>query len=284
MGYTVCKIAMLVNDGQHHTFMCHEGGSKVKGKAIPIVSFTLIAIVLAVVLSGPTVAADSGDASGSITVTGEAEVRVAPDEVILTLGVETWNKDLATAKRENDKIVAAVLNLTTKHGIESRHVQTDYVSIEPRYRNGYYEDRDFIGFFVRKTISITLRDLTKFEGLLTDALSAGVNYVHGIEFRTTELRKHRDEARALAIRAAGEKAAALAGELGRKVGEPVTIQEQGSGWWSGYNAWWGSQWGGTMSQNVIQEIGGQSFSDDGTVAPGQIEVTSRVSVTFQLTR
>ena len=66
------------------------------------------------------------------------------------------------------------------------------------------------------------------------------------------------------------------------MGEPLTIQEEQSGWWSGYNAWWGSRWGGGMSQNVIQEAGGASFLADSSVAPGQIRVNARVSVTFEL--
>jgi hypothetical protein len=131
---------------------------------------------------------------------------------------------------------------------------------------------------------MTLRDLSRFEDLLSQALTAGVNYVQGIEFRTTELRKHRDEARALAIQAAREKATALAGELGQDVGEPQTIQEDQSGWWSGYSAWWGSRWGGTMSQNVIQEMGGTGWTGGSSVAPGQIDVTARVTVSFELTK
>jgi hypothetical protein len=133
-------------------------------------------------------------------------------------------------------------------------------------------------------VVITLRDLDKFEDLLADALEAGVNYVHGIEFRTTELRAHRDRARALAIEAAQEKAIALAGELDQKVGDPLTIQEVQSGWWSGYNAWWGSHWGAGMSQNVIQEAGGAAFLADSSVAPGMIRVTARVSASFEMTR
>jgi uncharacterized protein YggE len=219
-----------------------------------------------------------------ITVTGDAEVRVVPDEVILTLGVETWDKNMELAKRQNDEIVARVLALATDFGIAPEHIQTDYVGIEPRYRNGYYEERDFIGYFVHKTVEITLRDLEKFEDLLADVLEAGVNYVHGIQFRTTELREHRDEARALAIRAAKEKAEALAGELGQEVGDPILIQEVQSSWWSGYNSWWGSTWGNGMSQNVIQEIGTGALVGDGSLAPGQISVTARVSVTFQLTQ
>jgi len=217
-----------------------------------------------------------------ITVTGDAEVRVVPDEVILTLGIETWNKDLRVAKGQNDEIVGKVLALAEEYGIEPQHIQTDFVSIEPRYRNGYFEESDFIGYFVRKSVVITLRDLTKFEDLLTGALEAGANYVQGIQFRTTELREHRDDARALAIQAAQEKAIALAGELGQQIGEPVTIQEVQSGWWSGYNAWWGSRWDSGMSQNVIQESGGGALEDVGSLAPGQINVNARVSVAFEL--
>jgi hypothetical protein len=240
------------------------------------------AVLLILALSGWVENQPASQGARVITVTGNADVRVIPDEVILTLGVETWDKNMATAREQNDQIVARVLALAAQYGIAPEHVQTDYVGIEPRYRDGYYEERDFIGYFVHKTIVLTLRDLSKFEDLLAASLDAGVNYVHGIEFRTTELRTHRDEARALAIRAAQEKAEALAGELGQKVGEPITIQEIQSGWWSGYNAWWGSRWGGGVAQNVIQESGGAAALTDGTLAPGQISVNAQVSVTFAL--
>jgi uncharacterized protein YggE len=247
-----------------------------------VVAVVAVALLLVLALSAWTQDATSSEPTRTVTVTGEAEVRVVPDEVILTLGVETWDKNLARAKGENDRIVGQVLALAGDHGVPAEHVQTDYVSIDPRYRDGYYEERDFIGYFVRKNVVITLRDLAQFEPLLSDALEAGVNYVHGVEFRTTELRQHRDEARALAIQAAQEKAVALAGALDQNVGQPLTIQELQAGWWSSYNAWWGSSWGAGMSQNVIQELGGASYLADSTVAPGQINVNARVTVTFQV--
>ena len=216
-----------------------------------------------------------------ITVTGDAEVRVVPDEVLLTLGVETWDKDLIVAKDQNDVIVNKVLGLAADYDIDPQHAKTDYINIEPRYRHGTYDEQDFLGFFVRKTIVFTLRDISKFEDLLTVVLGVGVNYVQGIQFRTTQLRTYRDEARALAIKAAREKAIALAEELGQEVGEPHMIREDKSGWWSGYGAWWGSRWGGVMAQNVIQELGSGSSATD-TLAPGQISVQARVTVNFQL--
>jgi uncharacterized protein YggE len=250
--------------------------------SLKVVALLAVALLLVLGLSAWTQDGAPPEMPRTVTVTGEAEVRVVPDEVILTLGVETWDKNLERAKGENDRIVAQVLALAGEHGVPAEHVQTDYVSIDPRYRDGYYEERDFIGYFVRKNVVVTLRDLARFEPLLSDALEAGVNYVHGVEFRTTELRQHRDEARSLAIRAAREKAVALAGALNQDVGQPLTIQEEQAGWWSSYNVWWGSSWAAGASQNVIQELGGASYLADSAVAPGQINVNARVSVTFQL--
>ena len=248
---------------------------------------TVVIVVVAVLIILSLAAWSSSQEEqevGSISVTGDAEIRVVPDEVILTLGIQTWDKNMAKAKRQNDEIVAKVLALTNKYGIEPQHVQTDYVSIDPRYRNGYYEESDFIGFFVRKTIVITLRDLTKFEDLLTSALDVGVNFVHGIEFRTTELRKHRDEARSLAIQAAREKGADMAADLDCKIGDPQSVAEVHSSWWSGYNRWWGSGLGGSMAQNVIQEVASTVFTGEGNVAPGLISVRAQVNVSFDLVK
>jgi uncharacterized protein len=218
-------------------------------------------------------------ASHPITTTGDAEIKVAPDEVIFVLGVETWDKDIKVAKRQNDDRIKRIMTVTKEYAIEPQFVQTDQITVDPRYRNGTYTDADFIGYFVSKTIVITLKDVSKFEDVYTGVLSAGANHVQGIQFRTSELRKYRDQARALAIQAAQEKAAALAGVMGQKVGKPQSIQENSSGWWSSYTA----RWGGAMTQNVIQNAsGGSTFNDEGTFAPGQISVSARVSVTFEL--
>ena len=246
------------------------------------ISIAVLALVSVVLLAAWTPNRPAAQAvPGVITVTGEAEVRAVPDEVILTLGVETSDMKLDVAKRQNDQIVRKVLNLAKAYGIPAEHVQTDYINIEPRYDNGY-EQRKFLGYFVTKTVVVTLRDLSKFEDFFTEVLGAGVNYVHSIQFRTTDLRTYRDEARALAIQAAREKASALANALGQTIGQPTMIQENASNWWSGYGAWWGQRWGGGMMQNVIQEVGGSSPLLDSSLAPGQISINASVSVSFAL--
>jgi uncharacterized protein YggE len=224
---------------------------------------------------------EAKDQGGTISVSGEAIVKVIPDEVIMTMGVETWHRELSVAKRRNDDRVSEILRLAKKFGIENREIQTEYISIEPRYQDPY--DRGVIeGYFVRKTIMVTLRDLEQFDPFLTAVTEAGVTHVHGIQFRTTELRKYRDQARALALQAASEKAGDMAAVLKADIGAPQSVYEDHVGWYSWYGyGWWGSQYG-FASQNVVQTVGGPSLETDSTLAAGQISVSAKVSVTFEL--
>ncbi len=250
-----------------------------QSKLYPVLSLAFVALFL---FSGWAVKPPEAVSPGMITVSGEAELRVVPDEVILTLGIETADKNLETARKANDRIVNAVLKLAKEYGIPAELVQTEYINIEPRYDGRYDSIGSFVGYFVNKTVVVTLRDISKFEGFYADVLGTGVNYVHGIQFRTTQLRAHRDKARDLAIKAAREKAEAMAAALGQNIGQPTSIIETGSNWWSGYGAWWGARWGGGMTQNVVQDVGGGALLQDGSLAPGQLAINATVSVTFEL--
>ncbi|HEX3043422.1 MAG TPA: SIMPL domain-containing protein [Bacillota bacterium] len=240
---------------------------------------SLMIAVVVLISSLPGLALDDA-VQHTITVTGEAEVNVIPDEVILSLGVETSDKDLNIAKKLNDERIKKIISFAKTFQIDSKYIQTDYLDIEPRYAN--YEKQTFLGYYIRKNIVITLKDISKFDDLLSGVLTVGANYVHGIQFKTTELRKYKDQARKLAIKAAQEKAVALSGELGQKIGKPINISEDYADWFSSYRGWWGSAGGGVMTQNVIQNAAGESMSVEDTVAPGQIGIKARITVIFEL--
>ena len=220
----------------------------------------------------------------SVDVTAAAEVKVVPDEVLILFGVETSDVKLAAAKADNDNRIKKLLAITQEMKIDPKFVQTDFITIEP-WEHEVFVNNDRVTrleYRVRKKVAVTLRDVPKFEELLSRALEAGVNYVHGVEFRTTELRKHRDRAREMAIQAAKEKAELLAGKLGRHVGEAQRITEYGGGWYSPYN-WWGN--GYSNYSNAQAQISSQSGTSDygeSTLALGQITVTASVTVSFAL--
>jgi uncharacterized protein len=239
-----------------------------------IAAFGLMVVMLAPEVQGQV-------KERTITVNGQAEIRVAPDEVLLTVGVETNNVDIAGARAENDERIRAIVEAATREGVGREHVKTEFLDIQPRYQDEHTARRTFVGYFARRSLSITLRDVSRFESLLSAVLTAGANFIHGVDFRTTELRKHRDAARASAIRAAREKAADMAAALGVQVGAPVTVQEGYAGWYSPYSSWWGGRGGNMAMQNVMQERRASAGGDDSLV-PGQISVTATVTLTFEL--
>lgn len=211
----------------------------------------------------------------TISVTGEGEVRVPPDEALLNFGIETSSKDIEEARRDSEKRVKDLLVLVEKTGIAKQYVQTEYLNIEPRYEfHGDGKERVFLGYFTRRNVSIVLKDMNRFEELLSGALKLGVNYVGGAQLRVAELRPHRDKARLMAIRAAREKAVALSGELGAKIGKPLSISEEST--YSGPVFR-----GGMAMQNAMSEDGG-SGEGGGSLSPGLVPVTARISVVFEL--
>ena len=120
-------------------------------------------------------------------------------------------------------------------------------------------------------MTVRVTDIKKFEALLASALKNGATHVHGVRFLSSELRKHRDAARANAIKAAKEKAVALTSELGASIGRVYSINENTGG--CDY-----TMRGGLYTQNSIQNISGASAGSG--FAAGQISISARVNVSF----
>lgn len=246
-------------------------------------TFRLLCVVLALALP-QTAAAAKIEVTRSVSVTGEGEVRVVPNEAIILMTVESRDKELMTALNRNNKAVQAVTGLAkNKFKVQEKHVQADYVNIRPQYVNCRREeemagrcDPTKIAYYqISRGIMIRLQNLQRFDKLMTEALGAGATHINEVEFRTTQLRKHRDTARAMAAKAAKEKAAAAAAALGAKLG-PVTSISVDTGY-IGYRA---SHRRAPMTQNAMMDT--TSGGDSGEVSLGQISVTATTSATFAL--
>ena len=205
-----------------------------------------------------------------ITVSGQAEISVTPDMAVFNLEVVTLDKDLARSKALNDEKVSKTLVMAKTYNIAPEDVQTNYISVETRHSdNEGGKPRVFLGYEVSKKIVMTLRDMSRIESLLSDVIKAGVNRVEGIDFRTTQIRLHRDRARQMAIKAAQEKAIALTKEIGQTIGKAYLIREEGIGV-------------SRSSNNYIMGDRGDYSDAEGTIAIGHIPITARVTVSFEL--
>jgi uncharacterized protein YggE len=215
-----------------------------------------------------------------ITVNGQAEIRVPPDEVNFSLEVAKLNRELTEAQKQTDDSVRDILALARRFDVPQQDVKTDYISVEMKYSTDLIDDeenpqakkvkRELLGYEVSKTVIIRFKDLTRFEKFFAEVLKVGVSKVNSVEFRTSQIRKYKDQARALAIRAAREKAVALTAEIGQTIGKAYTISEEGYG-------------RSAVSNNYSTSLSGSFSSDeDSAFAPGMITVTAQVTVSFVL--
>jgi uncharacterized protein YggE len=235
-------------------------------------------VALASLVAVNTLRADEGK-ERMITTSGESVVYVEPDEVVLDFAVETRDQSLDKAESLNNEAAAKLVAAVKKLGIEERHIQTDHLNVQILYHDR--NDLVVSGYSASRGYSVTLKDPKQFESLVDTVLKNGANRISNFEFRTKQLRKFRDQARAMAIAAAHEKAEALAGELKCKVGNPRMISEGGGS--AGYFG--GSRFNSfnSMGQNSAQYIPSGGEGDDGGRLPlGQIGVRANVSVTFDL--
>lgn len=246
----------------------------------------LIAIACIMTLSA---SAQDVDKLPSITLTGTAEVSIAPDEVTFSLDVTKMDKDLQVAKRQNDEVVVKVLELARRFGIDPKDVKTDNISVTMKYESVrdpkkkiYDEDGDeigtrvFRGYEVSKTVDVKLLDLSRFEEFFSESLKTGITETNSVSFTTSKLRATKDQARDMAMKAAKEKATAMAASIGQTIGKAVRISE-GNTVGREFNLY------SNTSANSIGTIPGGSVSETlATFAPGAIKVEAQVTVSFLL--
>jgi uncharacterized protein YggE len=220
-----------------------------------------------------------------VQVSGTAVVNVKPDRALIKLGVQSNGRSAKEAQAENAAAISKVVKALKALGIESKDIATDWYTIEPLYED--YDSLDIKGYRIYNIVEVTVRDVDKANDAMVAAFQAGANQVVSVDFYTSQLRKYRDQARAMAMKAASEKAQALARTAGADTGCVLNINENSSSYFNGWGWWW-SRYGSNQnqSQNSVQNIapsGGESPSpEDGPINTGMISIRAEVTATFGL--
>jgi uncharacterized protein YggE len=155
-----------------------------------------------------------------------------------------------------------VLAAIREAGVADRDVQTSRLSLQPQYEQGKAGPARLLGFQVTNQVTIRIRDIDKFPGILDRAIAAGANEMSGIEFVVSEQSKLLDQARDDAVTDARRKAELYAKAAGVKLGPVTSITEEGS----------------SPPRPAVQAMRASAVP----VAPGEQLLRAAVSVTFEL--
>jgi len=221
-----------------------------------------------------------------IPITGEGKVSVKPDVARVTVSIVTRGEFLKSAQEENTRKSNVLVGYLKSENVLEKDIRTVGYNIFPQYSvppspcvPGQYcppqsvESRSpkIIGYEVRNSYEITIRDLLKAGDILTGVVGSGANEVSGISFTIDKPEALIADARKKAIDDANEKAARLARDLGLRRGKLVSFSE------GGYQPYF-------FDQRELGGKGGGGFAEAApasSIAPGETELRVNVTAVYE---
>ncbi len=197
-----------------------------------------------------------------VAVHGSAVIRVAPDRVAVSLGVESRGPSVSSAFADNTARVASVLDALKRRGVEPSAIQTSRLDV------GDVQDRDgkHLGYRVSNMVVVTSQNPSDIAGNLQAGVDAGANQIGNLHFFVAEPSTSLQEGLKLAFGNARSKAETLASLSGSTLGGVISISDDTS-------------YVNTDTLNQIRSLG---YVGSGAIEPGLEERTINVSVVFEL--
>jgi uncharacterized protein YggE len=178
-----------------------------------------ILIIAAIALSACSASVQLGQTQPkTISVTGNAQVILAPDIAYISIGVHSEAKSAAEAVASNNSQTQAVIDAIKAQGVDAKDIQTTNFSVYQQDKTSPTGESLGTYFMVDNTVYVTMHDITKIGAMLDAAIGAGANNIYGITFdvqnKDAALATGRDQAMADAKSQAEQLAQAAGVTLG----------------------------------------------------------------------
>jgi uncharacterized protein YggE len=151
----------------------------------------------------------------------------APNELTISLGVQTESTKATLALSNNSTKANAVIATLMNDGVAQKDIQTSNLSIQPVYSG---PKQVLTGYQVSDTLTVTVTNLSIAGTIVDDAAQAAGNaiVVNGISFTVQNDGAVLAEARAAAVRQAASQAAAMASAAGLVLGPLCSLVDNTS--------------------------------------------------------
>ena len=193
---------------------------------LAVVSFA----VLAAPLSAQT-CLDRDAVAPQLRVDGSATVRIPPDRVSFSVGVETIDGNVSQAFRVNAQKVEAVLTALKAKGVQSKELQTSDLEVSSRNPDGSSAK----GYRVSNRVNVSREDASGVGELIQAAIAAGANDAGQLNFFVANPSAAQARGLELAFASARAKAETLAALSRRTLGDVLCVSESYGGQYAASN-------------------------------------------------
>ncbi len=219
----------------------------------------------------------SPDRHRSFTVQGEGKVTTKPDIAEFSVSVSTEGKttNLAETQKENAEKNNAIIAFIKESGVKDDDIKTSGYSIEPRYEypNCAYlsicPPAKIIGYTVRNTVNVKIRDFEKISPILSGVVLRGANNLSGPSFGIDDQDELKSRAREEAINKAKKEALKIAKASGIRVGRIMSINEDYSPVYPAYRSY-------------MKVMDNEAAISAPVIEPGSEEITVNVTIVYEI--
>ncbi len=166
-----------------------------------------------------------GADSTLLTISTNAEKKVAPDIASISAGIVTISPVAKDALRDNSKKMQKVIDALIKAGVKNKDIQTSSMNINPNYVHRKNLGPKVTGYTINNTVSVRLRDMEKIGDTIDALVSQGVNDLSGPHFSVEKPDELIDQARTEALKKAQKRAKLYADAAGLKVKKIISLSE-----------------------------------------------------------
>lgn len=234
--------------------------------------FTPALLILAL-LSGVPVAAPAATAPAVITVTGQGRSTAAPDMATETFTIATNADSAAAATGDNNNRYNRFLKAVEGLGVAHADIRTTGFNVSynppPQPQPGQMPPQppQRYGYFVNRSIEVTLHNLTLVGKVIDGAVASGVTDIGGVSYGISDRRGQFQRALRDAVSDARSQAEAMAAAAGLHV---VRVKSMGQGY-----------------PQVIQprmmtaDVYKAAAPAPTEIEPSNVEVTATVTITYE---
>jgi uncharacterized protein YggE len=227
----------------------------------------LAAAALVIAAAQPS-RAQTREPEGPVVVTsGEGIVRAAPDRAVVTLTAETRARNPREAQQQTAAAMAAVQQRLKTAGIAPTAIRTISIDLHPEfdYPNNKQTLRDYVA---RNVVEVTVDELARLGEVIDASVAEGATGVSGVRFDVRDRDRLEREALKGAVEEARARAEAAAEAAGRVIDRVLRIQDDGAA---------------PMPPPMpMMAMRAEAASPQTPVAPGEIEVRARVTLTASI--
>ena len=206
---------------------------------------------------------------------GEGEVKLTPDLATVSIVIKTTQKQAEDAQQKNAELTDAVLASLKANGVQEADIQTEDIHLGEEY-NYDKSPAELVGYSMRNTLCITVREIETVGKVITDAIAAGATSTYGLAFTVSDSSGAYQDALTAAVVEARGKANAMAAALCVELAPiPVSVNEVSAS----YQPYVYEE---TVREPSAADMAASNDANGISVSTGELSVTAKVNVVYEV--